>query len=330
MEGAIIPSAGAQLAPAGGLDFGLFGEWERFIDASPQTVRLYTANVRRFADYLSAQGITAPTRDTVLSYRKYLQARLKPATVASYLASLRVFFAWTESLAPPQYYPDITRRVKSPKISRDHKRDDLKPGECAEVLRRINRDTLHGARDYAILATMITCGFRDIEVTRADVGDVDERTGRARLYVWGKDRAGKEDYVNLPREALDAIRAYLQLREREEGRKLENSAPLFTSVSPNNYGGRLTTRSISRICKTALKDAGFISSRLSGHSFRHAAVSNALRGGEDIRAVQMFARHRNVSTTLIYDHSLSLESNTCSETISRLVFREGEEARSSQ
>lgn len=330
MEGAIIPSSGAQLAPAGGLDFGLFGEWERFIDASPQTVRLYTANVRRFGEYLSAQGITAPTRDTVLSYRKYLQTRLKPATVASYLASLRAFFAWTESLAPPQYYPDITRRVKSPKISRDHKRDDLKPGECAEVLRRINRDTLHGARDYAILATMITCGLRDIEVTRADVGDVDERTGRARLYVWGKDRAGKEDYVNLPREALDAIRAYLQLREQEEGRKPENSAPLFTSVSPNNYGGRLTTRSISRICKTALKAAGFISSRLTGHSFRHAAVSNALRGGEDIRAVQMFARHRNVSTTLIYDHSLSLESNTCSETISHLVFREGEEARSSQ
>ncbi len=327
MDGAIIPSAGAQLTTSGRLDYRLFAEWEKFIDASPRTVEAYTANVRRFADYLSAQGITAPTRDTVLAYKQHLQATYKATTVSAYLAAVRVFFQWTDTLPPPQHYPNIAAHVKGAKISREHKRDDLTAGECAAVLRGIDRSTEQGARDYAILAVMITCGLRDIEISRANVEDVARRGEKVRLYVQGKGREERTDYVNLPKETVAAIRDYMQFRTNAAGRSIEGSAPLFASLAHSNHGGRMTTRAVSGIAKRSLQAAGFDDTRITAHSLRHAAVSNALRGGEDLRAVQMFARHSDIGTTLIYAHDLDRESNTVSDTLARLIFREGGEAR---
>lgn len=316
----LAPATGAQLTTTGQLDFKLFAEWERFIDASERTVKAYTRNVGYFAEWISEHGITAPTRDTILSYRNDLQATHKAATVAAYLAALRCFFAWTDTLPPPQHYPDITRRIKSPKISREHKRDDLQAGECAAILSGIDRSTEKGARDYAIVAVMMCCGLRGVEISRANLEDIAQRGGRVRLYLLGKGRQERTDYVHVPAEVLDAIRHYLQLRTNREGRTIDGSAPLFASIARNNPGGRMTTRAISGIAKDALRAAGFDDARITAHSLRHAAVSNALRGGEDLRSVQMFARHADVSTTLVYAHDMDRESNTVSDTIARLVF----------
>ena len=82
----------------------------------------------------------------------------------------------------------------------------------------------------------------------------------------------------------------------------------------------MTTRSISGIVKTRLKGAGFDSPRLTAHSLRHTAVTLSLLAGRDLAEVQQFARHSNIATTMIYNHSIEQAKNGCSEAIAQAIF----------
>lgn len=66
----------------------------------------------------------------------------------------------------------------------------------------------------------------------------------------------------------------------------------------------MTTRSISRIAKKLMGEAGIDSPRITAHSLRHTAVTFALLGGASVQDVQQMARHADISTTMIYAHNL--------------------------
>ena len=105
----------------------------------------------------------------------------------------------------------------------------------------MNTSTEKGKRDYAMIALMVTGGLRTIEVSRANIEDLGIRGNSTVLYVQGKGRTEKAEYVKISPETEGFIREYLQARENTAG-----SAPLFSSTSNNSKGGTMTTRSISR------------------------------------------------------------------------------------
>ena len=162
---------------------------------------------------------------------------------------------------------------------------------------------------------MITGGLRTIEVSRADIGDLRTAGENTVLYVQGKGREEKTEYIKISEPVEKAIRAYLTAR----GETAE-TAPLFASTSNNNKGGRVTTRAISGLVKEHLKEAGYDSSRLTAHSLRHTAVTLSLLAGKEITEVQQFARHANIATTMIYNHALDRAKNTCSEAVANAIF----------
>ena len=82
----------------------------------------------------------------------------------------------------------------------------------------------------------------------------------------------------------------------------------------------MTTRSISRLAKTTMQAAGYDSERLTAHSLRHTAVTLSILAGKDITEVKQFARHANIQTTLIYNHALEKEKNTCAAAVSAAIF----------
>ena len=170
-------------------------------------------------------------------------------------------------------------------------------------------------RDYAILALMFTGGLRTIEVSRANVEDLRTAGDSEVLYLQGKGHEEKTDYIKLMPEVEDAIRAYLKARGA-----VEPTEPLFTSTSNNSKGARISTRTVSGIVKTALKNAGYDSDKLTAHSTRHTAVTLALMGGQKLEEVQQFARHKNLQTTLIYAHNIDRAKNNCEATIAKAIF----------
>ena len=285
----------------------------QFLDVAPLTVKTYKAGISRFVDFIQCKGITRPQREDVLNFKHSLQScGCTPSTVAAYLSALRRFFDWTESEG---IYPNITRGIKAPKQDKGHKRDFLPAEGLQAMMKGIDRSTVEGKRNYAMLALMSTCGLRTVEVVRADVADVSTIGGEPVLFVQGKGRCDKKEFVKLTPPVLAALRDYLATRGQVKG-----NAPLFASCSHRNKGGRLTTRTVSNVAKSAMKGAGYNSRRLTAHSLRHSAVTLALMSGQSLAEVQYFARHSSINTTMIYAHNVDRLKSGCEAALSRAVF----------
>lgn len=291
----------------------LFTRFIEYLDAAPKTVESYTRALKQLSYYFSFNGITHPQREDIIAYKEELIAQgHKPTTIQNYITAAKVFFTWT---AQAGFYPNIAEHIKGAKLDREHKKDYLTSRQVKEIMGSIEQNTLQGLRDYAILALMVTGGLRDIEVSRANIEDLRTAGESTVLYIQGKGRQEKTDYIKISEPVEKAIRAYLKSR----GNAAE-AEPLFTSLSNNSKGGRLTTRAISGIVKTRLVNAGYNSARLTAHSLRHTAVTLSLLAGKNIAEVQQFARHANITTTMIYNHALDKAKNSCGEAIAQAIF----------
>ena len=284
-----------------------------FIDVKEKSAQTYTRNLRPMFKYFADHGIQAPQREDIISYRESLKARgLKPSSIQNYITASRLFFSWAEQ---EHIYPNIAAHVKGAKLDREHKKDYLTSSQCKTVFKSIDTSTLAGLRDYAIVALTITGALRTIEVSRANIGDLRTLGDITVLYVQGKGRDEKTEYVKVSEPVEKAIRDYLKARG-----ETDPSAPLFSSTSNNSKGQRMTTRSISGICKAAMVEAGYNSSRLTAHSLRHTGVTLALLSGESLEEAQEYARHANIATTMIYNHALEKAKNGCAQAVSNAIF----------
>lgn len=284
-----------------------------FLDVSANTANAYRKALKQLFNYFHNYGVINPNRDNILAFKKELESKgRKPSTISLYLAATRRFFAWTEQSG---IYPNISLGVKAPKREQGHKKDYFAANQVKAILNGIDRSNLEGLRNYAVMALMTTGGLRTIEVTRASVEDLRVVGGVSVLYVQGKGRTDKTEFIKLTPQVEEAIRVYLKARG-----EIDVKAPLFASVSKRNRGASLTTRTIRGLCKTAMREAGFNSDRLTAHSLRHTAVTLALLAGQDLAEVQHFARHHNISTTQIYAHNIDRMKSQCEAVISNAIF----------
>lgn len=295
-----------------GLDAGMFEDFLHFVDATEKTVATYRRAIRQFANYLAINHISQPTREDVIAFREELKVAHKPTTVQAYIVAVRLFFKWT---AQKNLYKNIADNIKGAKLSRDHKKDYLTTKQVKEVLNHIDTSTLQGLRDYAIITLMITGALRTIEVSRANLEDLRPLGDNTVLYIQGKGRQERTDYVKIQDKVEQAIRAYL----KADAPKTDKS-PLFSSTSNNSKGQRLSTRTISGIVKDCLKKAGYDSSRLTAHSLRHTAGTVNLQTGGTLEETQQLLRHSNINTTMIYLHHLEREKNNSEERIANAIF----------
>lgn len=291
----------------------LFNQFVIFIDATPNTIRTYRGSLKQWFIYLRQNQIIQPTAETVRQYRDHLQVTGKKATtVKNYIIAVKRFFAWTEEAG---LYPNIAKFIKSGHLSKSFKKDYLTGSQARQILNHVDRSTLKGKRDYAMLVTMLTMGLRTIEVTRANIEDIRIKGNTTVLYVQGKGHNEKDDLIRMPQHVESAIRDYLSVR-----RAKDLSEPLFTSTSNHNANGRMTTRSIRRIVKTAFISAGYDSPRLTAHSTRHTAATLSLLNGATLQQTQELLRHRNIGTTEIYAHNIDAATNPAANDVEEAIF----------
>ena len=306
-------AASAALTTAGAWSTELFCRWTAYIDATPKTVQTYTRAIKRFLAYLNDIGAGAPTRETIIEYREYLKQDHKPTTVQSYLAAVKLFFQWTEQEG---LYPNVASRIKGVKLDTEHKKDYLTTRQVSRLLAGIDTSTEKGARDYAIIALMVTTGLRTVSIINADISDLGTLGDGAVLYYQGKGHDEKAEFVKIAEPVEEALRNYLSYRKDRRNPK----APLFTSNAHRNDGERMTTRSISRIVKSALVSVGLDSDRLTAHSLRHTAATLNLLNGGSVEETKQLLGHKNINTTLIYAHALERAANNSENRIAAAIF----------
>jgi len=297
----------------------LFADFIAYIDRGEKTTRTYITNLRQFIKWLDANGITAPTRADVIAYRDYLTTQHKPNTVKLYLQSVRQFFSWT---AANSYYPNIAANVHAPKIRQDaHKKDALTAADVLNIENsiaanaeaqaaaaadkvkdtagRINRATEQGKRLFAMYLLAVNAGLRTVEISRANIKDVEQRNGQAFILIWGKGHAEADTRKPIAPQVYDAIRDYIDSRTDNP----TQSSPLFVATGNRSGGKRLAPTTISTMLKKAMQQAGYNSDRITAHSLRHTAGNNVMElSGDNLFIAQQYMRHANPATTEIYLH----------------------------
>ena len=287
----------------------LFTRFVNYIDVKPKSVETYTKAIRQFSAYMHKNGITQPSRQDIINFRDSLKDNHKTNTIQLYLTAVKLFFKWLEQEG---IYKNIADKVKAPKQDKSHKKSYLTVNQCNKLLKAASNK-----RDYAILVLMLTTGLRTIEVTRANIEDLGVIGQQAVLFIQGKGKDDKSDYVKLDVVVDDAIRDYLKTRKEIKG-----NDPLFISNSNRKTNeGRLTTRSISRIVKNSLVNSGFNSERLTAHSLRHTTAHLNLENGATVEETKELLRHSNVATTYIYINEMNREKNNSELRIANALFR---------
>lgn len=260
----------------------------------------YVRNLSQFFYWLENEGreLGNLTRVDILEYKDHLfSIGLSNLTIGSYLVVVRKFYAWAESL---KLYPNIAKDIKIPKRRETFRKEHLTLEKSKALLEFFETKSL---RDFAIVNLLIRTGLRTIEVARADVGDITYKGGMRIIKVWGKGRTEKDEFVVLSEKAYLPIKEYLATRKGAKPNE-----PLFPCASHNNLNGRLTTRSISRICKEGLEAIGLDSREFTAHSLRHTTAVTLLKEGKKtLDEVQGVLRHKSPETTQIYLESIKDE-----------------------
>ena len=278
----------------------LLKEYERQIDASPQTIKTYMACIKRFVAWLEERQINTVEYDTIVIYKNHLGETMKAKAINTHLSAIKDLFKFIERKGGR----NVAKSVKKEKVSNDFVRDSLTTEQVQQILNSIDTDTEQGARAYAMFKLMVQTGLRECEIVRADISDIKTKGNNTVLYIQGKGENSKNNYVVLYPSVINALQNYFVKRGAKAGE------PLFTSTSNHNTNGRVTTRTVQRIVKGLYADNGIVSDNITTHSTRHTAVTLSILNGADITQAQAMARHKNINTTMIYFHNLNrLEDN---------------------
>lgn len=281
---------------------------------SKRTKENYLTFLKPFREWIIKEQIINPTRKDCQRFRDYLnELPLCEGTKRQYFRAMKHFFKWISSEG---IYPDIASNIQGFKINLDTStKDSLTESEVIQIIDSIDTTTEKGKRDKAIVLLMITCGLRINEARLIDIKDIEEREGKKRVYIQRKGHNEKNEYKFIIPEVYQLIEEYLETRP-----KARKDEPLFTGISNNQKGTRITEHSFSRLIKDILKNAGFNSKRLTAHSLRHTSLTLYYESGAELLQVQRHSGHKNPQTTEIYIHRIEKDKETPEQDIFNQIF----------
>jgi integrase/recombinase XerC len=234
---------------------------------------------------------------------------LKSATINRRLAAIKSLVSFSYNCGHCDF---MLESVKGEKLSSYRDTSGVDPEAFKRVLSAIDRTSLKGIRDYALLILLWSNALRRSEVSKANIGDFDPVAKTLRIF--GKGRGNNAETVSLGSGTVMAIESWLEARG-----EVNPDKSLFCSVNAGYRDGRLCTQAIYNIVKERCQSAS-ISKAMSPHRVRHSSITAALEvTGGDVRRVQKLSRHSSLNTLLIYDDNRKNHQGEVTDLLDSLV-----------
>ena len=155
-----------------------------------------------------------------------------------------------------------------------------------------NRD-----RDTALIALILSGGFRVSEIVNLDLSDVVLEKNQLKMIRKGK----KEDAPFFSDWGKVYLQRYLAVRHRYQ--PAESEQAVFLAVSPSKpHGHRIEVCSVQKLVKKYAQAFGIPD--LSVHKLRHSFATQFLRLNPDAHQLQAQLGHSKIETTMQYAHVL--------------------------
>lgn len=279
-----------------------------YLDAekSSNTRTAYASDFRDFSEWCGLIGET-PLPANPLVVARYL-AQLadngrKVSTIERRVAAIR-YLHKAAGHEPPTNAEGVKAVLRGIR-RRIGTRPVRKAPATAEVLLKVlarRGDGLAEKRDRALLLIGFAAALRRSELVALHVSDVSVRQRGIILHIRSsktdQEAAGQD--LPIPRggrlRPVQALEAWLAAAGISEG-------PIFREVDRHGNVGEkaLSDRSVARIIKRVVREAGIDERVFSGHSLRAGFVTSALDARVDPLKVMKQSRHKKVDTLAIYD-----------------------------
>lgn len=264
---------------------------------SAGTIRKRRQHLRRFLlwceqrDLVTAQEITHTLLERYhkdLYRRRHEDKPLNPSYIARHLISLHCFFAHLAAIGTIPH--NVAQKVKLPRRLKTIPYQILSQEEIEKIFAQVDTTDPLGVRDRAILALLWATGIRNRELCSLSAANVNLQ--RKTLTVGSKTDSSR--IVPIADSALTSLSSYL-LYVRPRLVRNEGTTSLFLG----RYGSPLSPITLAAILKRYFQKAA-VAKPASCRIFRHTLASTMLENGADIRHIQEFLGHKNLTSTQIY------------------------------
>ena len=250
------------------------------------TLKNYQIDLKQFREFLYSKNKDLITIDSLhieSFFMKLNSLGLSPSSLARKASTLRSFFLFLLKTSVISISPMIG--IKTPKLSK--KLPDIL--SISDINTLCNIDTSSGVskRDRAIIEVMYSSALRLSELSSLNIDSVDIESKCVKVMGKGK----KERILPLGAKASEALLEWTSVRC--------DLRPVDNALFINKYGTRLSNRSIQNRINFWVKKQG-LNCKISPHTLRHSCATHLLEASGDLRAVQEFLGHEDISTTQIY------------------------------
>lgn len=255
---------------------------------SDATILHYCKQVRLFLEKIGIPVSQVSAQDL----RGYISSLYREGyalnTIKLKIRAIRQFYGFFHRMGG--VFLDPAAGIKEPVSRRILPRAVLSWGEMDTIRRSIPRTSLVKLRDIALIEVLFSTGLRLSELYNLDIIDVNLIEG---ILTIRKGKGGGDRQAILTRDAIKALKQYLNLR-----RRIPDDSP---ALWINYLGNRLSRVWIQTMIRQAAKRSG-VESPANPHAWRHGLATEMLRRGASIRDIQVFLGHKSIKTTEIYTH----------------------------
>jgi len=274
------------------------------------TLGLYDEHLRALATYLTDLGVEplqALSPTVVSGFLTDRSQGLKRSTMQARCAVLRVFLRYLhrERLVARDLsvFVEAAPRYRLAHLPRSIAADDVR-----RMLDGIDRRTILGRRDYAMLLLLVTYGLRAREVAALTLDELDWRHDRLRIPA---RKAGHSTGYPLSPRVGAAILDYLKA-----GRPTTPLRQVFFHVTAPC--APVTQEAVSHRAAHYLRHADIVVPRPGSHTLRHSCVQRLVDAGWSLKAIGDYVGHGSPASTEIY-------SKVAVETLREVALGSGEE-----
>lgn len=290
------------------------------------TKRIYKPQIKRFLEWLVESDYP---ENALFEYKRYLTLKnYKMHSVNFYLAISKKYLIYLKTNYSHEY-PELNNLITTVRpyhLKQSKNKDILSKEEIKsvrEAIRNSTNEKIIKKRDEAMYLLMVLCGLRAVEVTRIQIADLKQRNGVYIIEIQGKKQLDKNDYVKVPNLVYNAIRSYQRYRDLQyNGNDINKYMFISHSNRSQKSETKLTTRTIANNFDDYFRLSGVkaLKGKISLHSLRHTAISQALASGMDILEVKELARHSNIATTNTYLQLTKDLSNETEDKLQNFIF----------
>src|SRR5579859_1616704 len=232
------------------------------------------------------------------------------ATFNQRLAILSSFYRYAQKRELVEHNP--IESVERAKVQPYGNVQPLGTDETSGGLQSIDRETLPGARDYALLAILLQTGRRLSEVQALTWRNVKISQGRVTL-TFEHCKGDKTMVDTLAKSTGEALLNWLHRYHGRSLNKLSNETPLWVSLARGTSKGcQMGIQSIADVCVKHFKTSKV-------HVMRHTFAHTMEEAGASVSDIQSRLGHESMATTGRYLARLKQAENKHADRVAAML-----------